>query len=207
LDRTTEEEKRFFMDLSRNWQKLCTRHQVIYVTSDQFSLRVKDAFPILHCYSWTLEELKEACEYDEFFQSIKQILFEEDSNDIVDSSKELALQVIHQRLDEKYTLAGGSTQYMFGFSETKVQKDILLLIQTCGKDIINLLDGTISLNSRHVSNHLLSRYKDQPNFILSKWAFYQMLTRVNESFLKIAKSFGEKNHTLDDWIFELEFLY
>jgi hypothetical protein len=207
LDGITEEERKFFMDLGGNWQKLCTRHQVIYVTSDQFSLRVEDAFPILHCYSWTLEELKEACEYDEFFQSIKQILFEEDSNDMVDSSKELAPEVIHQRLDEKYALAGGSTRYMFGFSETKVQKDILLSIQTCGKDIVNLLDGTISSNSRHASNHLLSRYKDQPSFILSKWASYQMLTRANEPFLKIAKSFGEKNHALDGWIFELEFLY
>jgi hypothetical protein len=207
IDGLTEQRKIELTEIANAWRSRGSQRKIIFVGSEQVSYYHEDAkmmesFKVL---SWTLEDMKNACSFQEFFEFVKSKFVDDDSmndngKDIVDMSK---------IVEEKFNLTGGSVRWMFGMKATDVEKEIVSALDKCGgNQLSHLLSGLLGPTSQNVANHLLSETKDGI-CIVSKWASLQIVNRCSKEFLMAIKAhlLVKENPALDGWLFENDFFY
>jgi len=164
------------------------------VTSAQLKYGVEDSLTIINHPSWTLEQLKKACQNEEFYHHVVTNL-DTDNNDDRD-----------EVIERMFSLAGGSVRWMFGYNDAEVMKDITSCINKCSnmKDIVAGLHG----DGSHIAvNHLLSKDKEGNASILSRYIVLQLSKKCEASFVSEASNIpmAVTNPAWDGWIFQIDF--
>eukprot|EP01126_Amoeba_proteus_P002895 TRINITY_DN10942_c0_g1_i6.p1 TRINITY_DN10942_c0_g1~~TRINITY_DN10942_c0_g1_i6.p1 ORF type:complete len:642 (-),score=100.40 TRINITY_DN10942_c0_g1_i6:126-2051(-) len=149
---------------------------------------------VLYTYGWTMDEYKEACSHEEFYNSVKKNL----SNNALSKDEALC---------EKEHLAGHSARWFFGFTVEQTKSDIATFVGHTTD--CNILDGTAS--DSEVVNHLVTRLEgNEKCVVVSKFVLQCLTKKWGAEFITIATNYSNalkvRNGAFDGWIFQFDFL-
>jgi len=135
---------------SWRWQGRKTNNILVLVTSSQlkFGIEDKQNTEMIDYPSWTLEQMLEACNQDEFYNHISKNLGRSK-----DKEKEEVIK-------DKFSLTGGSARWMFGYDKVSAREDIDLWIER-SKDVSLIIQGLVGDLSDNAVSHLLSKNKEK----------------------------------------------
>ena len=201
VDGITKRETANLMAKVLIWKSGSSDSKLVIVTSDSHLVSGEDSagWAKFRMYSWTLEEYKEACQCDAFFDLIEANLHVEDG---VSKKKDELIQ-------EKFFLAGSCARWFFGLNIDATTKDINHHISHVS-NYKNVLSGLQGQKCEQHIHHLCSSFEsvEGRKGIVSKYAAKKMLLRCE---LELAKGLlrhysVQKNPVFHGWVVELMFL-
>jgi hypothetical protein len=180
------------------WCKQGDQRKVVVVSSSQIVLPVEDydvhRMSKYSMPSWSRKQYVTACANDQFYESVKAFLGDEDTKE--------------ERLANKFFVAGASARWMFAVTRDKlVEEEIPTYIEELD-NMQALISGMNGKRSATAVNHLCMVNKDRKGFIVSEFAMRLIAEKCELSFVSQATNFAKKfkNKSFDGWVFELDFL-
>lgn len=158
--------------------------------------------------SWILDQYREACANDNFFENVKAKLMCKDS---VESKEELLLS--------KYYFAGGCARWMFEFSFSTLKKDIYRHVDKVPNYRLLFSSGS-GENAQAAVNHLRGvtlvsiegeMYRKKVYFFISQYTAVTLAEKCEERKAFLVSSYKQADETQNPaykgWIFEFDFDY